>query len=115
MSVNGWDTEKPLVFALIRRDDMDGEVRWIEADIEPQYVMHMLSANEIDGKVILDAPIFDRPPFMTDDLFTGGRHEVPFLKIASSRFGRLIIDLESGRVTSEKSQPPLTPYRWGGR
>jgi carotenoid cleavage dioxygenase-like enzyme len=101
MSVNGWDTEKPLVFALIPRDDMGGEIRWIEADIEPQYVMHMLSANETDGKLILDAPIFNRPPFMTDDLFTQGKHEVPYLKIASSQFGRWVIDLESGRVTSE--------------
>ena len=83
-SVNGWDTEKPIVIALIPRDDIDGEIRWIACDIEPQYIMHMLGCNHVENTLQLDAPIFDRPPWMTDDRYGPGDPVVPFLKMASS-------------------------------
>ena len=40
-SVQGWQPELPITLALIPRDDIEnGEIRWITADIEQQYVMH---------------------------------------------------------------------------
>jgi carotenoid cleavage dioxygenase len=124
-SVNGWDTGKPIVLALIPRDDIDGEIRWITADIEPQYIMHMLGCNHVGNTLQLDAPIFDRPPWMTDDLYAPGDPVVPFLKIANSSIGRWTIDLDTGTVKSERLDDcPMElpkvderyygkPYTWG--
>ena len=45
-SVYSWEPERPIVLGLIPRHDLlEGEVRWITLDIEPQYVMHTMSAN----------------------------------------------------------------------
>jgi carotenoid cleavage dioxygenase len=64
LGVFGWETELPIVLALIPRDDIaGGKVRWVTADIEPEYVMHTLSCNVEGNKLTFDAPIFDRPPF----------------------------------------------------
>ena len=62
LSIYDWDTSLPIVIGLVRRDDFDGPVRWIDTGLEPQYIMHTLSANEVDGVLQLDAPIYDRPP-----------------------------------------------------
>ena len=51
LSGYAWDPELPIVLGLIPRDDIDGEVRWIRADIEPQYIMHTLSANRDTGTI----------------------------------------------------------------
>ena len=52
----GWDPERSIKLALIPRNDMHGEIRWITADIEPQLILHTLSANEVDGKSSSTAP-----------------------------------------------------------
>jgi carotenoid cleavage dioxygenase len=97
----GWDTELPVVLALIRRDDMDGEVRWVHADFEPEYVMHTLSANEDGDTITLDGPVFDRPPFMFEDKFKPGDAFVPFFKLATNALGRWTVDLTSDSVKTE--------------
>ncbi len=123
--IYGWDTSLPTVIAVIRRDDIDGPVQWIEADFEPEYIMHTLSANEIDGKIVLDGPIFDAPPFMTDELFSPGGPFIPFWQVSTSRVGRWVLDLQTGRAASEHlSDTPVElpkiderfwgkPYEWG--
>src|SRR3546814_2030606 len=64
--------------------------------------MHTLSANEQDGKLILDGPIFDAPPFMTEDRFEPGPDYIPFWQVSTSRIGRWVIDLKTGKATSER-------------
>ena len=97
-----WEPDLPIMIALIPRDDINGEIRWIKADIEPQYVMHTLAANTVGDKILLDAPIFDRPPFPTEDIHKPGEAVPLFWSIAVSSPGRWTIDLTTGTVTSER-------------
>jgi carotenoid cleavage dioxygenase-like enzyme len=125
LPVWGWDPELPVVIALIPRDDLHGEVRWIEAAFEPEYVMHTLSANHHGDTLVLDGPIFDRPPFQFEDQFAPGDGFVPFFKLASCSLGRWTLDLTNGKATTERVDdrpcelPKVDerfygrPYDWG--
>jgi carotenoid cleavage dioxygenase len=99
LAIFGWRPELPIVLALIRRDDMDGDIRWIETDLEPQYIMHTLSANTRGNTLTLDGPIFDRPPFPMEDITPFGTDYINFQTAVP---GRWEIDLATGRVTSER-------------
>ena len=93
--------------------------------ISPQYVMHTMQANVRDGKLLLDAPIFNRPPFPFEQDFAEGDEVALFFSIASSRLGRWTVDLATGDATSEQlsDRPSELPkvderffgkgYRWG--
>ena len=121
----GWDPELPVMVALVPRDDLDGEIRWITADFDAEYVMHTMSANHLGDTLVLDGPIFDRPPFMFEDRFRPGDANVPFFKLARPALGRWSIDLAGGRMTTEivddnPCELPKVderyygrPYRWG--
>jgi carotenoid cleavage dioxygenase-like enzyme len=121
----GWDPELPVVLALVPRDDLDGAVRWVQAGFEAQYVMHTLSANHRGDTLVLDGPIFDRPPFMFEDRFQPGDANVPYFKLARSAFGRWTVDLTTGAMASEivddnPCELPKVderhygrPYEWG--
>lgn len=122
----GWDPDLPIVICLVPRKGFpDAPVRYIEADIEPEYVMHTLSCNIEDGKLTLDAPIFDRPPFPFEFDFNEGDETTLFFNIARSTLGRWTIDLETGRSRTERlsDRPCELPkvdersygkgYRWG--
>jgi carotenoid cleavage dioxygenase-like enzyme len=98
LSVFGWDPELPIVLVLVPRD-LGDDVRYITADIEPQYIMHTMSANVDGDRLVLDGPIFDRPPFPFEDQVDFGVDFVPF---GSGVAGRWIIDLATGSVTSER-------------
>jgi carotenoid cleavage dioxygenase len=125
LGVWGWDPQLPIVLALIPRHDINGEIRWIKTDLRPQYVMHTMSANVIDGKLLLDAPIFNRPPFPFEQDFAAGDDVALFFSIASSTLGRWTVDLATGATTSEQlsDRPSELPkvderfygkgYRWG--
>jgi carotenoid cleavage dioxygenase len=93
-----WEPERPIVLALIRRDDIDAPIRWVETDLEPQYVLHTMSANHVGDKLILDAPLYDRPPFPTEEWTELGADYVP---MDTARLGRWTIDLGSGKVKAE--------------
>jgi carotenoid cleavage dioxygenase len=122
LAVFGWEPELPTVLALIPRDDIDGEIRWVTADIDPQYIMHTMSANHDGDRLILDGPIFDRPPFPFEDEVPFGTDFVPF---GTGVTGRWTIDLGTGSVTSERLDDRAVefpkvderhygrPYRWG--
>ncbi len=121
----GWDPELPVVLALVPRHDLLGEVRWVQAGFEAQYVMHTLSANHVGDTLMLDGPIFDRPPFMFEDRFKPGDANVPYFKLARSAFGRWTVDLATGDMASEivddnPCELPKVderhygrPYEWG--
>ena len=81
----GWEVDKPIMLALINRFDINSEILWITADFPPQYMMHMLSANEIGDKILLDAPLFGRPPFQTDEMSAPGDPFIPFFQVAPSK------------------------------
>lgn len=102
LSVQSWDPALPTMLALIPRDDLqNGEIRWITAEIESQYIMHTLAANVSGNTITLDAPIFERPPFPLDiDGFQGDDVSL-FFNLARSTMGRWTVDLTSGAVTSE--------------
>jgi carotenoid cleavage dioxygenase-like enzyme len=124
-SVLAWDPDLPIVVALIPRDDINGPIRWIHAEIEPQYVMHTLGANTDGRTLTLDGPIFDRPPFPFDFEHKPGDQVPLFFSVASSTPGRWTIDLETGAMTSERlsDRPAELPkvdqrsygrnYEWG--
>ena len=121
----GWDEKLPIVLAFVPRDNIQGNVRWIKTDLPPQYVMHTLSANVKDGKLILDAPIFDRPPFPFEQDFAVGDDVALFFSVARSFLGRWTVDLDTGHTTSEQlsDRPSELPkvderhygkgYKWG--
>jgi carotenoid cleavage dioxygenase-like enzyme len=103
LGVFGWDTELPITIGLIPRAGFpDCKVRWIELDIEPEYVMHTLSCNVKDGKLTLDAPIFNRPPFPFEFDFKEGDDVALFFSIAKSTMGRWTVDLETGKSKTER-------------
>ena len=90
------------MLALVPRDDVEhGEIRWITAEIESQYVMHTLAANVVGNTLTLDAPIFERPPFPLDIDGFQGEDVALFFNLARSTLGRWTIDLDAGAVKSE--------------
>jgi carotenoid cleavage dioxygenase-like enzyme len=102
LSVQAWQPDLPIVLALVPRDDVEnGEIRWITAQIEPQYVMHTLAANVVDHTLTLDAPIFERPPFPLDVDGFEGEDVALFFNLARSTLGRWTIDLDTGAVKSQ--------------
>ncbi|MFE0748336.1 carotenoid oxygenase family protein [Gordonia sp. NPDC058843] len=121
----GWEAEKPIQLALINRFDINSEIIWITADLPPQYMMHMLSANEVGDKILLDAPLFGRPPFQTDEMSKPGDPFIPFFQLAPSKLGRWTIDLTRKTFTSEVLDDVMCelpkiderffgrPYDWG--
>jgi carotenoid cleavage dioxygenase-like enzyme len=125
LGIWGWDTKLPIVLALIPRDDVEGEIRWIETDLPAQYIMHTMSANVRDGKLTLDGPIFNRPPFPFEQDFAAGDDVALFFSIAKSALGRWTVDLATGEARSEQlsDRPSELPkvderfygrgYRWG--
>jgi carotenoid cleavage dioxygenase-like enzyme len=125
LNIWAWDEELPIVIALIPRDDLQGEIRWIKTDLPAQYVMHTMSANVEGGKLLLDGPIFNRPPFPFEQDFADGDDIALFFSIAKSHLGRWTVDLETGKATSEQlsDRPSELPkvderhygkgYEWG--
>jgi carotenoid cleavage dioxygenase len=102
LSVQGWQPDLPIMLALVPRDDVGhGEIRWITADIEPQYIMHTLAANVVGKTLNLDGPIFGRPPFPLDIDCFQGEDVALFFNLARSTLGRWTVDLDSGAVKSE--------------
>ena len=119
VSVFGWDPDLPIVIALIPRGP-GGEVRYITTDLEPEYVMHTMSANVVGDTLTLDAPIFNRPPFPFEQDFAAGDDVALFFSIANSFLGRWTIDLTTGRSTREQlsdrpSELPKIDERYYGR
>lgn len=121
LGVFGWDPDLPIVLAMIPRDDFaQGKIRYVDADIEPQYVMHTLSANATNGTLTFDAPIFERPPFPFEDDFADGDDVALFYSLAKSTLGRWTLDLASGKVKSERlsdrpSELPKVDERFYGK
>lgn len=120
LGIWGWDESLPIVIALIPRDDLAAEVRWIKTDLPAQYVMHTMSANVEDGKLTLDAPIFNRPPFPFEQDFAEGDDIALFFSIAKSFLGRWTIDLATGATKTEQlsdrpSELPKVDERYYGK
>ena len=102
LSVQGWQPDLPITLALVPRHDIEhGEIRWITAEIEPQYIMHTLAANVVGNTLSLDGPIFERPPFPLDIDGFQGEDVALFFNLARSTLGRWTVDLDSGSVKSE--------------
>ncbi|AFR48194.1 carotenoid oxygenase family protein [Gordonia sp. KTR9] len=121
----GWEVEKPIMLALVDRFNIDAEIIWVTAELPPQYMMHMLSANEVGDTIQLDGPLFGRPPFQTDDMSAPGDPFIPFFQVAPSKLGRWTIDLRTKTVKSEVLDDVMCelpkiderffgqPYDWG--
>jgi carotenoid cleavage dioxygenase-like enzyme len=107
----GWEPDRPIVLALIRRDDFDAPIRWLSVDVEPEYVLHTLSANHEGDTVILDAPIYDAPPFPTEEATPIGSDYVP---MSTTQMGRWKIDLANGSVKSERVALLSSPRSMSG-
>ncbi|MDI9953290.1 carotenoid oxygenase family protein [Rhodococcus sp. IEGM 1305] len=124
-SVYAWEPDLPIVLALIPRRDINGPIKWVTMDVEPQYVMHTMSGNMTGSRLTLDAPIFNRPPFPFEQDFADGDDVALFFSIAKSHLGRWTVDLETGATKSEQlsDRPSELPkvderfygkgYRWG--
>jgi carotenoid cleavage dioxygenase-like enzyme len=124
-SAYAWDPSLPIVLGLIPRHNLQGDIRWVTLDSDPQYVMHTMSANIADGRLTLDAPIFNRPPFPFEQDFEAGDDVALFFSIAKSQLGRWTVDLETGKTGVEQlsDRPSELPkvderfygkgYRWG--
>lgn len=120
LGIWGWDESLPIVLGLIPRDDVTAPVRWIRTDLPAQYVMHTMSANVIDGRLLLDGPVFNRPPFPFEQDFTEGDDIALFFSIAKSHLGRWSVDLATGAAKAEQlsdrpSELPKVDERYYGR
>lgn len=120
LGIWGWNEELPIVLALIPRDDIDGEIRWIHTGLPPQYVMHTMSANVEGGKLTLDGPIFNRPPFPFEQDFAAGDDVALFFSVARSFLGRWEVDLATGKTVAEQlsdrpSELPKVDERFYGK
>jgi carotenoid cleavage dioxygenase len=120
LSIWGWKPEMPIHLALIPRNAPQVPVRWIKTDLEPQYIMHTMSANVVGNQLLLDGPIFNRPPFPFEQDFQEGQDAALYFSIAKSCLGRWIVDLDTGRVRSEQlsdrpSELPKVDERFYGR
>lgn len=120
LNVWEWNPELPIVIALIPRDDLQGEIRWIKTDLPPQYIMHTMSANVVGDELQLDGPIFNRPPFPFEQDFAAGDDIALFFSIAKSQLGRWKIDLKTGKAKSEQlsdrpSELPKVDERFYGK
>jgi carotenoid cleavage dioxygenase len=93
-----WKPELPIVLAVIRRDDFDAPIRWLDTGLEPQYVLHTMSANHDGDRLILDAPLYEGPPFPSEKSTASGSDYVP---MPTARLGRWTIELSTGTVRSE--------------
>jgi carotenoid cleavage dioxygenase-like enzyme len=125
LNVWGWKPEHPIHLALIPRNDPAKPVRWIKTDLEPQYIMHTMSANVVGDQLLLDGPIFNRPPFPFEQDFKDGDDVALYFNIAKSYLGRWVVDLTTGSVKAEQlsDRPSELPkvderfygqgYRWG--
>lgn len=116
----GWDETLPIVIALIPRDDLQGEVRWIKTDLPAAYVMHTMSANVVDGKLTLDAPVFNRPPFPFPQDFAEGDDTALFFSISHAVLSRWTVDLATGVTKTEQlsdrpSELPKVDERFYGK
>jgi len=99
LSVFGWDPTLPTKLALVSRADINAPIKWVTADFDNQYIMHTMSANHVGDKLILDGPIFDRPPFPFEDQVDFGVDFVPF---GAGVTGRWIVDLAGGTIKAER-------------
>src|SRR6185437_11197917 len=117
-----WRPDLPVVLALIRRDDFEAPIRWLTIDVEAEYVLHTLSANHSGDILTLDAPIYDHPPFPTEETNPIGQDYVP---MSTTKMGRWTVDLVAGTVKSERVDDRAVefpkvderfygkPYEWG--
>ncbi|MHB8694353.1 MAG: carotenoid oxygenase family protein [Solirubrobacteraceae bacterium] len=117
LAFTGWDPTLPISLAVIPRHDIDAPIRWITADIEPEYILHTMSGNQQGNKILLDAPIYDRPPFPFEDQVEFGTDYVP---MASGQLGRWTIDLDKGTAKTERlddraAEFPKVDERYYGR
>ncbi|MBV8929906.1 MAG: carotenoid oxygenase family protein [Mycobacteriaceae bacterium] len=102
LPVHGWNPDLPTVLALVPRRNVErGEIRWITAEIEPQYAMHTLAANVAGNTLTLDAPIFERPPFPLEIDRFEGQDVALFFNLARSTLARWTVDLDAGSVEAE--------------
>ena len=120
LNVFAWDPELPIIFALIPRHDMTAPVRYIHTDLEPQYMLHTMSANVVGNTLTLDGPIFNRPPLPLEQDLAPGDDVTLFYSIAKSTLGRWTIDLAAGRCTAEQlsdrpSELPKVDERFYGK
>jgi carotenoid cleavage dioxygenase len=70
--------------------------------IEPECVMHTLASSTQGNVLSLDGPIFNRPPWPFEFDFMGKDGVKLFFAIAKGTFGRWTVDLDTGRVTTER-------------
>ena len=96
--VYGWEPERPIVLGIIPRS-LEGEIRWIEAEFGPEYIMHTMSANTVGNSLILDGPIFDKAPFPFEQDLQPGESMLPF---GAGVTGRWIVDLQNASIKSER-------------
>lgn len=118
--VYAWEPELPIVLGLVSRKDINADIRWVTMDVDPQYVMHTMSANIVGDTLTLDAPIFNRPPFPFEQDFADGDDVALFFSIAKSQLGRWTVDLGTGATKSEQlsdrpSELPKVDERFYGR
>lgn len=92
-SVAYFDSGRPLRFGVVDRDRRDGEdVRWFETSA-PGHIWHLANGWEVDGKILIHAPVFADYP-----------ETVPIHTPAEphARLFRWELDLESGTVSEER-------------
>ncbi|HEX9831491.1 MAG TPA: carotenoid oxygenase family protein [Mycobacterium sp.] len=102
LPVFGWEPDLPIVLALIPRHNLQGEIRWINTDLPAQYVMHTMTANVRGDNLVLDAPIFQEPPFPMENHFSEGDQAALFFSNAASYLGRWTVNLTTGATKAEQ-------------
>ena len=122
MAFFGWEPDLPVTLAVIDRHDFDAPIRWLELDVEAEYVLHTMSANEseVDWCWTRRSTTPHPPPLeQTNPIGTD------YVPMATTQMGRWTVNLSTGQVTSERVDDRAVefpkvderfygkPYQWG--
>ncbi|MFW0797799.1 carotenoid oxygenase family protein [Gordonia sp. CPCC 205515] len=99
LGMHNWDPSKPSCLVLVPRS-LEGEIKYIYTDFDAEFVLHTVGAHERNGKIYLEGPLYDRPPFPLnfEDLPKGADYP-PF---PAAVYGRWVLDTQLGKIVSER-------------
>ncbi|WP_257458439.1 carotenoid oxygenase family protein [Archangium lipolyticum] len=92
-----WNDDYPARIGIMSRES--GTVRWFEVD--PLYVLHVTNAyDDAEGRVVLDAPAFDRAGWVRSTAWWAGRADRGPSLLSGASHRRWILDPQKGVIGS---------------
>ena len=109
-----WEPDKGIHVGILPRHNASAEdIRWLEMDMS--FAFHFMNAFELDGKIIVDACQFERPPLFTqvDGSSTGSA--TPYLNRWSIDLASDHPRVEFEQIDEHQSEFPQCDPRYAGQ